>query len=139
MIFKSHFNSIVIFDSIYQDIADFCDEGVIPSNINYNDYIIKFLNECLAFSPFQICTDLKFGDFEVYVDEEKVIDYLMGLDPLDLSFIKMEWRNSQVIGSKHPEYIKLFGIITRRITMDKDFEKRLLKYIEECPKMEMKK
>ena len=126
MIFKTHFNSIFIFESIYSELFNYG----IDKELTYNDYIIKYINELLSSSPFRICTDLKFGDIEVYVDDKKVLDYLMSLDPVELLFIKMEWRNSDVIGTKHPEYVKLFDIITRKFTMDKDFIKNLCKYIK---------
>ena len=126
MIFKTHFNSIFIFESIYSELFNYG----IDKELTYNDYIIKYINELLSSSPFRICTDLKFGDIEVYVDDKKVLDYLMSLDPVELLFIKMEWRNSDVIGTKHPEYVKLYNIITRKFTMDKDFIKNLCKYIK---------
>lgn len=126
MIFKTHFNSIFIFESIYSELFNYG----IDKELTYNDYIIKYINELLSSSPFRICTDLKFGDIEVYVDDKKVLDYLMSLDPVELLFIKMEWRNSDVIGTKHPEYVKLYNIITRKFTMDKDFIKNLCNYIK---------
>ena len=130
MIFKSHFNSIMIFDSLYKELDNFCQEGLIYNNITYNDYIFKFLNECLNETPFKICTDCNYGDFEVFVDESKVINYLINLDLSTLGLIRREWKNIEVIGTSNSEYVKLFNIITRRFTEHKDFISRLCKYVE---------
>ena len=99
----------------------------LETKVNYNKYIIKYINNSLKDTPFFII-DCNYNMIEVSC-KENYIDYIFNLTNKQYKNIVSEWK-SGVNSSKSNKY-RLFYILLKDILDNKDLLGNLVKLIED--------